>query len=377
MLLLLFCGVWLAWFLAGKLYRNYWNRNLTLQLSFRDAVLYEGDTSSIRETVINDKLLPLPAIEVRFAADRSLEFQNDARANSSASDQRYKRDVFSFLFHQKIERTLPFVPHRRGLYQITSASVTGYDFFFRSGYYMDVPQQTSLFVWPRQVDTRRITLLYQAVSGILLSKSRLYPDPFEFAGIREYQRSDPRNHINWKATARMGSLMTNQFDSTTDLALTVLLDLEDELILKYGELNEESIRIASSLAARFVKNRLAFTIKSNVTDLTTGTPFSMDLAADAGSPSALNQKLACIDTAQTSVSTAGLIAAEADAKRADHTYVLISKNKNTGLLKSLSALTGMGNQVLWILPLLSSEHSSPDDLPRTSAGITVLPWEVS
>ena len=374
MLLLLLCGVWLAWFLAGKLYRNYWKWNLSLLLSFHDAVLYEGDTSAIRETVINDKLLPLPAVEVRFAADRSLEFLNDALANSGASDQRYKRDVFSFLFHQKIERTLPFIPRRRGVYPITSASVTGYDFFFRSGYYMDVPQQTTLSVWPRQLDTRRITLVFQAISGILLSKSRLYPDPFEFSGIREYQRSDPRNHINWKATARMGSLMTNQFDSTTDLALTVLLDLEDELILKYGELNEESIRIASSLSARFVKNRMAFTVRSNVTDPAAGGPFFMDLAADAGSAAGLNQKLACIDTTQTSLATAELIAAEAAAGRTDHTYVLISKNKEGGLADAVRSLTGTGNHVLWVLPLLSSDLSS---VPQTAPGVTVLPWEVS
>lgn len=374
MFLLLLCGIWLAWFLARKLYRSFWNRNLSVALSFQDTVLYEGDVSAIRETVVNDKLLPLPALEVRFAADRSLEFQNDARANSGASDQRYKRDVFSFLFHQKIERTLPFVPRRRGFYQIASTSVTGYDFFFQSGYYMDVPQQTALYVWPKQVDTRRITLIYQAISGMLLSKSRLYPDPFEFAGIREYQRSDPRNHINWKATARTGALMTNQFDSTTDIALTLLLDLEDELILKYTELNEESIRIASSLAARFVRNRMAFTIRSNVTDPATGLSLSMHLAADAGSAASLNQKLACIDTSNVSLATSELLAGEAAEKRTDHTYVLISKNRDTGLKDSLHALTGAGNQVLWVLPLLPAELAA---LPALAGpGITVIPWEV-
>ena len=100
----------------------------------------------------------------------------------------------------------------------------------------------------------------------------------------------------------------------------------------------------------------------------------MDLAADAGSAAGLNQKLACIDTTQTSLATAELIAAEAAAGRTDHTYVLISKNKEGGLADAVRSLTGTGNHVLWVLPLLSSDLSS---VPQTAPGVTVLPWEVS
>lgn len=39
---------------------------------------------------------------------RNLEFDREAKANASITDQSYKRDVFSFLFHQQVTRTLPF-----------------------------------------------------------------------------------------------------------------------------------------------------------------------------------------------------------------------------------------------------------------------------
>ena len=62
---------------------------------------------------------------------------------------------------------------------------------------------------------------------MVLTQNRMYPDPFEFSGIRDYQRTDPMKHINWKASASAGRLMVNQHDSTTSAEVTVFLDVED------------------------------------------------------------------------------------------------------------------------------------------------------
>ena len=67
-----------------------------------------------------------------------------------------------------------------------------------------------MYVYPRQVDTARIQMICRAVSGMVLSRNRLYEDPFEFSGIRDYRKEDPMNRINWKSSARMGDLMVNQ-----------------------------------------------------------------------------------------------------------------------------------------------------------------------
>lgn len=374
MLFLLLAGVFLAWLTVGKVYNRYWYRGLSVQLAFGDRFIYEGDTSFLKEIVINDKLLPLPALEVGFSTGRNLEFLNDARANSTSTDQCYRCDVFSFLFHQKVIRTLPFAAHKRGVYQIGGTSVMAYDFFFRSGYYMDIPQQAVLYVYPRQVDTRRITMIYQAVTGMILSRSRLYPDPFEFSGIRDYRKEDPMRHINWKASARTGKLMVNQFDSTTSISLTIIFDLEDRLILKYDNLVEETIRITSSLAALFVKNRMPFGILSNAVDDTIDAPFSMQFSADAGAIGVLNQKLACIDASKVAFSAEALLEKAAAGKKTGHTYVWISKNREERLLPALHSLSAGTNQILWVLPVDSVDAASVE--PLRKRGINVIPWEI-
>ena len=60
---------------------------------------------------------------------RNLEFDREAKANASITDQSYKRDVFSFLFHQQITRTLSFQAKKRGFYEITGAHAVAYDLF--------------------------------------------------------------------------------------------------------------------------------------------------------------------------------------------------------------------------------------------------------
>lgn len=139
-----------------------------------------------------------------------------------------------------------------------------------------------MYVYPRQVDTARIQMICRAVSGMVLSRNRLYEDPFEFSGIRDYRKEDPMNRINWKSSARMGDLMVNQFDATTSVEVTVLLDIEDANILREEAQVEESIRITSSLAARMVKNKMNLWVKSNAKDEETGEELRAHLAAGAG-----------------------------------------------------------------------------------------------
>lgn len=372
MFFLLLLGILLAWLSSRILYKKYWDRGLSVQINFTEKCIYEGEHSVMKEVVINDKLLPLPALEVRFSSNRHLEFLKEANVNTSSTDNCYKRDAFSFLFHQKIERSLPFTAGKRGLYQIYEVTCIGYDFFFRSGYYRDIPQQTLLYVYPRQVDTRRIALLCTAISGAVLSKSRLFPDPFEFSGIREYRREDPVNHINWKASARTGELMTNQFDSTTSISLTLIFDLQDRMILKYEDLVEETIRITSSLSDRLMKSHMSFHIESNAAD--SQTYFSMTMDADSKGMDVLNQKLACMDSSDIAMEIEALLREEAARKKSGHTYVFISKNMENTLIQRLRYLAAANNEILWVLPIRPADVSSLT--PFTEPGITRIPWEI-
>ena len=95
MIALLFLGILAAWLCWRLVYARYWKKDLSVRAEFADGWVYEGDTSCLLEEITNDKILPVPALEVRLAMSRNLEFASDAQANTSVTDQSYKRDIFS------------------------------------------------------------------------------------------------------------------------------------------------------------------------------------------------------------------------------------------------------------------------------------------
>lgn len=374
MLILLLFGVCAAYFLQQKIYQRFWNQNLDVLVRFEEPSLYEGDEGILLEEITNDKFLPLTAVEVRLGLSRNLLFSGEALENSNVSDQSYRRDVFSLFSHVKVIRKLSFQAAKRGFYQIMRSEIVGSDFFYSREYHTQKPQLTELYVYPGQTDISRIRLVCQTISGSMVRQNRLYPDPFEFSGIREYRKNDPMNHINWKASARMGELMVNQFDSTTSVQLTIVLDTRDNGILKYPELIEEGIRITASLAAELDRKHMDLNIISNGICLHHGEKevLSLYMKANSGMMQELNQKLALLDIGETEDEIEDVLRKECGGKKMQQIYLVISRDVNLAEKGVLTELALHQNQIIWILPYHPFMEMS---LPEIK-GVTVLGWEV-
>lgn len=364
MMVLLLAGVGAAFLLQKYFFEKNWHKKLEIQVEFEEHFAYEGDVSTLKEEISNGKKLPLPAVEVRLSMDRSLKFHGDSRENSDVTDQSYRRDMFALSSNQKIIRRLSFVCEKRGFYRIDKAGFVGYDFFFGGDYYREHELLTELYVYPKPVNVNRIKPLCQAVSGMILTQNRLYPDPFEFAGIREYRTTDPMNHINWKASAGNGKLMVNQFDSTTSIQVCIILDVGDEGILKYEELTEEGIRITASLAAKMVRQNMEIEVVSN------GMP-RMHLKPGAGQTNMLYRELACIDISLQTEGISGVITEESRRKGTECVYVLISHNQDDATVQAAMNLACGGRSVLWVLPVSPLAGRIIGEVP----GVQIMEWE--
>lgn len=348
MLLLLLVGAGAFYLCQRLLYRRYWRSGLGVAVGFESRAAYEGDLAYLREEITNDKLLPLPALEVNLAMARALKFSGEAKDNASVSDQSYRRDIFSLFVRQKVIRRLPFLCEKRGFYEITKADVIGYDFFFRRSFHDDREFYTSMYVYPKLVDSCRIAFLSRAVSGMAVTKSRLFPDPFQFSGIRDYCPSDPMNQINWKASAKGQGLLVNQFDSSTNVRMKLILDTEDSGIIRRDKLTEEGIRIAASLASRIVKGRMELTVTGNGMA-------PVHLKEGAGKLSALYEELSRIDIYRNAERISREILKERGELSAEVIYVVISMNQDEETAGAIASLAEWGNPVLWVIPVESGD----------------------
>lgn len=300
---ILLLGLALAWGLQTFLIHHMWRRWLTVRLQFCERYIYEGDSSVLQEVVINDKWLPLPALEVRIAMSRHLAFTGK----------------------------------KRGCYEIKQADLKAYDFFFRTLDYGVISQDTMLYVYPAQVDTRRLDIITTAISGTILVQNQLFPDPFEFAWIREYQPTDPMNRMNWKAEA----------------------------------LVEETIRIVSSLAARLVAARMPVELYGNAAVVPEKKGlFAMHLPANASHIAKLNQQLACIG-GYTMPCTELLESFDSTANT-EQMMVFISKNTDDEIVQKIGSLASAASPVLWVIPKSPYTEQPAITLPF----VRTLFWEV-
>lgn len=361
-------------FLLNFLYNHFWNRNLTADIHFREPYAVEEERAVLQEVIVNDKWLPLPVVEINFHMGKGLRFTEEA--NTTVSDQSYRRDVFTLAMRQKITRTLEFRCVKRGYYRIDEAGLMAQNLLMTRKYISALPQNTEFFVFPKPVETSRIQIPFSRIMGSVLSRRKIYDDPFEFAGIREYSRSDPMKYINWKATARTGEMLVNMHESTLSQKVVLLLDLEGLGVPRWDVLNETAVCIACSLCERLLAAGVEIGVVSNGTDSISGKPLRVDSAQGTGSMLFLRKKFACLQAGNQLAPLHELLEAQrlwAGERKQEggSLYVLISKEQGKQTAEDLSALAGKQSAVQ-IVPYL--EEFPPE--PEAPNNVQLLPWLV-
>ena len=254
MIMILLLGMMIVSALWECCYRYQWSRDVTVKLWFETDAVYAGQETKLYEVIENRKSMPVPVLEVGFHTRKELDFAGVE--NTSVSDYLYKRDVFSVLGRQKITREIPVKCTKRGRYLASDADITTHTLLYRKHYSKAVGTAAEIYVYPRMTDVSEIMTVCERMLGTLQCAKRLYEDPFAFRTIRGYTTDDPMKTINWKASARTGSLMVNTFDSAQSQKAMIFLDVADTGILKYEDLVEESIAIAATVMRRLVRQNI-------------------------------------------------------------------------------------------------------------------------
>ena len=260
-------GGLLLYFMQSFLYRRYWDKNLAVDIEFSKDSAIEGEEISLMEIITNRKLLPLPILQVKFMTSRFLEFKDND--NSAVSDNYYRNDMLSVMMFQKLTKPLAFRCAQRGYYTINRMDIVCSNLFLTHEEVGTYDLNIHLYVYPKPIDFLKFDIAFSKMFGTILTRRFINEDPFEFRNIREYQSYDNLNSINWKASAKTASLKVNVHDYTSSQQVMILLNTESETIWKYDDLNEESIRIASTLAQSLISLGIPVSVFTNARDVIT------------------------------------------------------------------------------------------------------------
>jgi uncharacterized protein (DUF58 family) len=144
----------------------------------------------------------------------------------------------------------------RGIFTLGPAAFRGSDPLGLFPFHVTAPETARLFVYPAP---GMIALRNPAglPLGTLISPNPLYEDMTRRRSLREYHSGDEPRRINWKATARTGGMMVNEYEPTVSYPLVVFLNADPSSYpLKKRELHlERAIEAAAALCLMASRDR--------------------------------------------------------------------------------------------------------------------------
>ncbi len=126
---------------------------------------------------------------------------------------------------QKITRTVQASLSKRGVYYLEGCRLSCGDFLGVRENTKEIRQREEFVIFPELLQSASVL---QALSGYYgdFSARRFYTeDPILVSSFRSYTGREPMRSISWAQSARKNELMVKEFDHTTELSITILLDV--------------------------------------------------------------------------------------------------------------------------------------------------------
>lgn len=331
-----------------QIYKRSWSDNLTISIEFKQEYVDKGDRAELLEIINNAKRLPLSVLHIKFTSSR--DFKYDDMDNSTITDMYHRNDVFSVMGNQRITRKLEFTALKRGFFVLDNVEIATRDFFMAHNYAMQLDNYSSLYVFPSKFRNQHMDNIYNTLYGEITRRSSIFEDPYNLRGIREYMTGDFIKRINWKCTAKTGNLMVNMYDRASEQKVKLLINLETNIMTKMDEMREVAISMASSLADRFLSDKIPVAVASNGTDAVTGDITDIPAGASAEHMIVIDKYLSRIKDNAGLETFMDIIGKE--IRNPDNTvsYVIISSYYKDDLLSQLDYMVSTGINIYMLVP---------------------------
>ena len=221
-----------------------WNwlslQSLHVEVDRRSHRVRVGDEVEERITIRNLDRLPKPVLEVEDLTDLPGYSSGMAVALGGKSFRSW--------------RTLT-PARKRGVYTMGPVRVTNTDFlglFRRSREFCGTDE---LVVYPRVHDIPGFTIPAADLTGESTARRRSHDLSPHASSVRDYAFGDSISRVHWNSTARLGRLMSKEFDLGQSSDVWIMVDLHRDV--QAGELEESTdeygVSIAASLARKYLQ----------------------------------------------------------------------------------------------------------------------------
>ena len=209
--------------------------NLNYSRSFAEDGIFIGGELEYTEIMNNPGFWPLLGIKVEYYMPAGITVDGI---------ECVKYTKITSVFHlppkSTVKKTHSIIGNVRGHLKFENAMIR----YRKNEFLFSVPQDIYIYPDHNAFNAELPIDLYRA--GNSISERKYIEDPFLFSSIRPYRPGDPMKLVNFKASARVGEVMCNSFESSRNFNSMVILDM-----LEHGDgMTEEdnSKRLESGLS---------------------------------------------------------------------------------------------------------------------------------
>jgi len=178
---------------------------------FSEEGVFEGETVLLVEEISNRFFLPLIMVDVDVCISNDLQVAG-YRSASGGMQQFISR--FYLPSFMQVKRSIRLTCAKRGYYRLESVNICG----------IPLNANAELYVYPQALPYGGSSPMENEMQNTAQTDRRLFQDPFSFSGIRDYRHGDAFRSINYKATAKTGTLKVNNRDFFSSRNIMVYID---------------------------------------------------------------------------------------------------------------------------------------------------------
>jgi uncharacterized protein (DUF58 family) len=232
--------------LVSRFLARTWSENLSATRECNRLTANVGETVAVVVNIDNKGALPIAWVLAEDMLPRSAVIYDPP--NLRTIGKRLQLAMFAGRGRKTVYYQLEC--NRRGYYQIGPLVLETGDVFGLHRRYRVASEPHFLLVYPKVQPLAGFDIASRRPIGEVKMMYRLFEDPTRIAGVRRYESGDPLNRINWRATARTGTLQSKIYEPSTVAGVTVLLDFHQASFDPKHEpyRSELAITAAASLA---------------------------------------------------------------------------------------------------------------------------------
>jgi uncharacterized protein (DUF58 family) len=214
-----------------------------------------GDEVPLDVTIWNRKPLPLPWVAVDDLVTDGLLIRERPVLDRDAERQgrRILHNAWALAWYERVVRHFHVDADRRGTFEFGPTRLRVRDILGRDAAESATEHPAELVIAPRTVGLRSLGSDRSPIGDRRASVS-LFRDPALFGGVRPFQPGDSVRRIHWRASARLGDLVSRRYEPARGREVVIALDVQTiegpHWEMTYDDNAFESLCVAASSLGR-------------------------------------------------------------------------------------------------------------------------------